>query len=104
MKFPRDHDNKPAAWRLSGKRPEKVWERFSPSYETQLERMVKLLEKKRFSVEIRGAGSEDGEYISAIRQSPYRSIFRMLEDPREALFISEMDDNELEDWLEKGDH
>lgn len=46
IKFPRRRDKKPHAWGLSGKTPKEVWERFSPSYEVQLERLVKVLEKK----------------------------------------------------------
>lgn len=101
IKFPRRRDKKPHAWGLSGKTPKKVWERFSPSYEVQLERLVKVLEKKGFTVDIGGAGSEDGEYLTAVRETPYRSIFRHLEDPKEALFISNMDDDKLDQWLDK---
>ena len=37
---PRPRDDEPFAWGLSGPHPVEIWERFSPAYEAQLERLI----------------------------------------------------------------
>lgn len=46
--FPRPRDCEPFAWGLSGADPIEIWERFSPAYEAQLERLVTVLAELGF--------------------------------------------------------
>ena len=73
--FPRPRDNEPFAWGLSGSEPVEIWERFSPAYEAQLERLVVTLRDLGFAPTIGGAGSEDGEYVRAEYRSNSRIVF-----------------------------
>ncbi len=100
--FPRPRDNERFAWGLSGSHPVEIWERFSPAYEAQLERLVTILEKMDFSPTIGGAGSEDGEYVRAEYKHSDRVVFFYhLEDPADARFLSSMDDEEIRAWITK---
>ncbi|EAB1659414.1 hypothetical protein QAA20_004141 [Salmonella enterica] len=99
--FPRLDDRKGHAWGLSETKPETVWERFSPAYEAQLERLIRVLENHGFKVSVDGAGSEDGEYVMACHDDG-RQLFQHMEEPSEALRIFAMDYETLVRWLIKG--
>lgn len=99
--FPRLDDHKGHAWGLSETKPKTVWERFSPAYEAQLERLIRVLESHGFEVLVDGAGSEDGEYVMA-HHDDGRQLFQHMEEPSEALRIFAMDDEALVRWLMKG--
>ncbi|WP_113912895.1 hypothetical protein [Roseovarius dicentrarchi] len=77
-----------------------IWERFSPAYEAQLERLVEILRDLGFAPAIGGSGSEDGEYVRAEYDSNSRVVFFYhLEDPADARFIASLDDAALRDWI-----
>ncbi|AUM73764.1 hypothetical protein [Paracoccus jeotgali] len=98
--FPRPRDDEPFAWGLSGPEPREIWERFSPAYEAQLERLVTTLRGMGFSPTIGGAGSEDGEYVRAEYDQNSRVVFFYhLEDPADARFIASLDDEALRAWI-----
>ena len=100
--FPRPRDNEPFAWGLSGSEPVEIWERFSPAYEAQLERLFITLNKLGFTPTIGGAGSEDGEYVRAEYNDNDRIVFFYhLEDPADARFVSSLDDDDLRSWIVK---
>lgn len=100
ISFPRPRDNEPFAWGLSGPEPVEIWERFSPAYEAQLERLIKTLGELGFSPAIGGSGSEDGEYIRAEYDKNSRIVFFYhLEDPADARFVSSLDEKSLRDWI-----
>lgn len=100
LTFPRPRDNEPFAWGLSGPDPVEIWERFSPAYEAQLERLVTTLRELGFDPTIGGAGSEDGEYVRAAYTENSRIVFFYhLEDPADARFIASLDDNALRRWI-----
>lgn len=100
--FPRPRDNEPFAWGLSGPEPVEIWERFSPAYETQLERLMVTLSELGFTPTIGGAGSEDGEYIRAEYNDNDRIVFFYhLEDPADARFLSSLDEESLRSWIVK---
>ena len=99
--FPRLTDRKGHAWGLQGPSPQKVWERFSPAYETQLKRLIDALVMAGFRAEIGGAGSEDGEYVHAAHPDG-RTIFQHMEDPDEARFLAAMDDTALGRFVQRG--
>lgn len=98
--FPRPRDNESFAWGLSGPEPIEVWERFSPAYEAQLERLVSTLDDLGFTPAIGGAGSEDGEYVRAEYTDNSRIVFFYhLEDPADARFIASLDNEALRAWI-----
>ncbi|WP_324752475.1 hypothetical protein [Roseovarius sp. Pro17] len=100
ISFPRKRDNEPFAWGLSGPEPVEIWERFSPAYEAQLERLVSVLRELGFSPAIGGAGSEDGEYIRAEHDDNSRVVFFYhLEEPADAKFVDSLDDDALREWI-----
>lgn len=100
ISFPRRRDNEKFAWGLSGTEPLEIWERFSPAYEAQLERLVLTLTEMGFSPTIGGSGSEDGEYVRAEYNANSRIVFFYhLEDPSDARFISSLDGDALRDWI-----
>ncbi|MFP7572051.1 hypothetical protein [Marivita sp. S2033] len=100
ISFPRPRDNEPFAWGLSGPEPVEIWERFSPAYEAQLERLVSTLREMGFSPAIGGAGSEDGEYVRAEYRDNSRIVFFYhLEDPADAKFLLSLDEESLRDWI-----
>ena len=100
--FPRPRDNEPFAWGLSGSEPVEIWERFSPAYEAQLERLIKTLNELGFSPTIGGSGSEDGEYVRAEYNDNDRIVFFYhLEDPADARFVSSLEDDALRSWIVK---
>lgn len=100
--FPRPRDNEPFAWGLSGSEPVEIWERFSPAYEAQLERLIKTLNELGFTPSIGGSGSEDGEYVRAEYSDDDRIVFfHHLEDPADARFVSSLDDDDLRSWIVK---
>ncbi|MCX7568128.1 hypothetical protein OS189_17430 [Sulfitobacter sp. F26169L] len=100
ISFPRPRDDEPFAWGLSGSQPVEIWERFSPAYEAQLERLVIALKSLGFSPAVGGAGSEDGEYVRAEHTSTSRiTFFYHLEDPADAKFIDTLDDVALRHWI-----
>ncbi|MCI2394822.1 hypothetical protein [Aliiroseovarius sediminis] len=98
--FPRRRDNEAWAWGLSGPEPVEIWERFSPAYEAQLERLFSVLRDMGFSPAVGGAGSEDGEYVRAVYTADERIVFFYhLEDPADARFVASLDDDDLRDWI-----
>ncbi|PVA07308.1 hypothetical protein [Thalassorhabdomicrobium marinisediminis] len=98
--FPREKDSEPFAWGLSGPYPAEVWERFSPRYEAQLERLARILTDMGFDPWVGGAGSEDGEYVRAPYGESDRIVFfHHLEDPADARFIAALSDAELRQWI-----
>lgn len=100
--FPRPRDNEPFAWGLSGPEPVEIWERFSPAYEAQLERLVLALDELGFTPTIGGSGSEDGEYVRAEYTNNCRIVFFYhLEDPADARFLASLDEKSLRDWINK---
>ncbi len=100
LKFPRERDDEPFAWGLSGAEPTKIWERFSPAYEAQLERLVIVLRELGFDPYVGGAGSEDGEYVRAEYKANDRIVFfQHLEDPTEAKFIKGLSRDGLRRWI-----
>ncbi|ARJ68506.1 hypothetical protein [Paracoccus contaminans] len=99
--FPRAPDGEPHAWGLTGSRPEQVWERFSPAYEAQAERLVRALEARGWQVFLGGAGSEDGEYVAARRGDGQSLFLCHLEEPAEARAIAALDDAALARWLDE---
>ncbi|WP_170001822.1 hypothetical protein [Pseudopontixanthobacter vadosimaris] len=85
---------------MSGPEPTEIWERFSPAYEGQLERLTSALSELGFAPAIGGAGSEDGEYVRAVYLENERIVFfHHLEDPADARFISSLDDRALREWI-----
>lgn len=100
INFPRPPDSEPFAWGLSGPEPVEIWERFSPPYEAQLERLVLVLDELGFRPAIGGSGSEDGEYVRAEYNGNSRIVFFYhLEDPSDAQFLSSLDESSLRDWI-----
>ena len=100
ISFPRPRDNEPFAWGLSGPEPVEVWERFSPAYEAQLERLIITLGELGFTPTIGGSGSEDGEYIRAEYNDNSRIVFFYhLEDPADARFVASLDEKALRNWI-----
>ena len=100
--FPRPRDNERFAWGLSGAEPVEIWERFSPAYEAQLERLATTLSDLGFTPTVGGAGSEDGEYVRAEYEGNDRIVFFFhLEDPADARFVSSQNDAGLRDWIVK---
>ncbi len=98
--FPRPRDNERFAWGLTGSEPVEIWERFSPAYEAQLERLVTLLEDMEFTPIVGGAGSEDGEYVRAeYRHSDEIVFFYHLENPADARFLSSLNDEQMREWI-----
>ncbi|WP_099827503.1 hypothetical protein [Oceaniglobus indicus] len=104
LTFPRPRDDERWAWGLSGPEPVEVWERFSPAYEAQLERLTSILIDMGFSPTIGGAGSEDGEYVRAEHDDSDRIVFFYhLEDPADANVLAALnDDDALRDWIQEG--
>ncbi len=100
LKFPRERDDEPFAWGLSRTEPVEIWERFSPAYEAQLERLVTVLRELGFDPFVGGAGSEDGEYVRAAYTADDRIVFfQHLEDPAEAMFLKSLGDDALRAWI-----
>lgn len=100
VKFPRARDQASWAWGLKGSKPVNVWERFSPSYEAQAERLMRGLEHLGLCPVIAGAGSEDGEFVAASRPGgDGTAFFFHLEDPANAKTLSEIPDARLKEWI-----
>ncbi len=100
LTFPRPRDAEPFAWGLSSPEPREIWERFSPPYEAQLERLVTILCDMGFDPAIGGAGSEDGEYVRAeYKRHSDVVFFYHLEDPADARFMASLDDDALRTWI-----
>lgn len=85
--FPRDDDSLGHAWGVQNDRPELIWERFSPSYETQAEALWKCLEDRGLAPSLDWAGSEDGEAIIGRNPAGDIVILFHLEDPDQALIL-----------------
>ena len=98
--FPRTDDGLPRAWGLGAAAPVEIWERFSPAYEAQAERIVRALAARGLTVRIAGAGSEDGEYVTASAGGETLLLIH-LEDPAEARRIAALDDAALAEWLDR---
>ena len=98
--FPRQPDDEPHAWGLTGGKPRKVWERFSPTYEAQAERLVRAVEARGWTVHLGGAGSEDGEYLWAERPGHHSTLLCHLEEPAGARFLAALDADALDRWLD----
>ncbi len=100
LTFPRPRDEEPFAWGLGGPEPVEIWERFSPAYEAQLQRIAQTLQALGFAPETGGAGSEDGEYLRAEYQPDPRIVFfQHLEDPAEARVLQSLAGDALRDWI-----
>ncbi|MDO5632425.1 MAG: hypothetical protein Q4G22_11390 [Paracoccus sp. (in: a-proteobacteria)] len=98
--FPRTPDDLPRAWGLTGDVPVKIWERFSPAYEAQAERLIHAIAAQGYGAEFGGAGSEDGEFIIITRAGEAVALIH-LEDPAEAQELAALDDAALAAWLAK---
>lgn len=83
VKFPREDDGLGWAWGLAGKKPEEVWERFSPAYEAQAEEILQALQGLGYVAQLDWAGSEDGEAALAYKDGQLRLVVH-LEDPVDA--------------------
>ena len=93
--FPRQTDDLPHAFGLEGEAPQHVWERFSPAYESQAERIWHALEAAGLTPEFGGAGSEDGEYLTGIDATGEYVVLIHLEDPQEAKRLEGLDDEAM---------
>lgn len=93
--FPREPDRLPRAWGLTGATPRMIWERFSPAYEAQAERVAHAIEAAGLVPEFGGAGSEDGEYLTGIDATGEYVILIHLENPQEAKRMARLDDDGL---------
>lgn len=97
--FPRTPDGAGHAWGFTGTTPLEIWERFSPAYEAQAERLARAYAAAGFRAELSGAGSEDGEFVVGVdTQGQYHGLTH-LEDPAEARAWAEMDDQALAAFL-----
>ena len=101
MRFPRSPDRKGRAWGPSGGKPAEIWERFSPDYEAQAERLARAIEARGLTARLGGAGSEDGEYLAALRDGEL-VMLQHLEDPAEARALLGADRDVLEVRLRRG--
>lgn len=98
--FPRADDGKGWAWGLTGDRPEKIWERFSPAYEAQAAEVVAALARLFGRSELDFAGSQDGEAAVALAPSGRALLLLHLEDPQLAQELAEARaEGRLDDWL-----
>lgn len=97
--FPRAPDAEGWAWGLDGPSPIQVWERHSPRYEAQAERIVRALEARGLVVCLAGAGSQDGEYVLVRNGVGGLRFFAHLEDPAVAERFEAADDAQLSDWI-----
>ena len=100
LQFPRRPDRKGRAWGPSGGKPAEIWERFSPGYEAQAERLARAIEARGLTARLGGAGSEDGEYLAALRDGEL-VMLQHLEDPAEARRLAALDDAALEAMLDE---
>ncbi|MDO5613338.1 MAG: 3-keto-5-aminohexanoate cleavage protein [Paracoccus sp. (in: a-proteobacteria)] len=98
--FPRTPDALPHAWGLTGDVPVEIWERFSPAYEAQAERLVRAIAAQGYAAAFGGAGSEDGEFVAITRAGKAVALIH-LEHPDEAQELAAMDDAALAAWLAK---
>lgn len=98
--FPRPRDAHPPAWQHDGPEPVHPWERFSPAYEAQAERMVRGLEARGFRVEFGGAGSEDGEFVTAVDAAGDYVLLVHLEDPDTGEMLADLDEAGLNEWID----
>ncbi|MFI0394829.1 hypothetical protein [Paracoccus jiaweipingae] len=98
--FPRAHDSQPPAWQHDGPQPVHPWERFSPAYEAQAERIVKALAGRGLHPEFGGAGSEDGEFVAAADASGDYVFLVHLEDPETGEMLAGLDADGLAEWLD----
>ncbi|MDO5704662.1 MAG: hypothetical protein Q4G49_06245 [Paracoccus sp. (in: a-proteobacteria)] len=97
--FPRQPDGAPFAWGLSGDTPQTIWERFSPAYEAQAERLWHSVTAMGLVPVLGGAGDQDGEYVAiADATGEWLHLFH-LEDPAEAQELAVLDDAALADLL-----
>ncbi|MDO5648142.1 hypothetical protein [Paracoccus sp. (in: a-proteobacteria)] len=97
--FPRQPDGEPYAWGLSGDAPETIWERFSPLYESQADRLWCAIDGMGLTPVMGGAGDQDGEYIAiADASGEWLHLFH-LEDPSEAQELAALTDAGLRDLL-----
>ncbi|MBW3084268.1 hypothetical protein KEM60_00455 [Austwickia sp. TVS 96-490-7B] len=85
--FPRTPDDLPRAWQCDGE-PTQVWERFSPAYEAQAEKLWNEFAQRGMTPRLDHAGSEDGEAITATDTTGQTVFFLHLEDPNEAQEIA----------------
>lgn len=89
MEFPRADDGLGWAYGLQGARPEQVWERFSPAYETQAEALLAAIDAAGYLAVIDWAGSEDGEAAIGLNETDEIALLFHLEDPVEAKLIAQ---------------
>lgn len=99
-RFPRADDGKGWAWGLTGDRPEKVWERFSPDYEAQAAEVLAAMARLFGRSELDFAGSQDGEAAMALAPSGRTLMLVHLEEPQTAEELAKARaDGRLDDWL-----
>lgn len=82
--FPRQNDGHPPAWGLRGARPYLIWERFSPAYETQAERLWHACAALGLTPALEWAGSEEGEALLGRDAAGEIALLLRLEEPDEA--------------------
>ena len=99
--FPRSDDGAGWAWGLDGETPAKVWERFSPAYEAQAERVMRAVAARGLTPSIDGAGSEDGEFIAGQDRAGNYVLLVHLEEPASAREIAALDEPGLQAWLDE---
>lgn len=100
VSFPRVKDAHPPAWQHEGPEPVHPWERFSPAYEAQAERLVRALEARDFRVEFGGAGSEDGEFVAAADKAGNYVFLVHLEEPDTGEMLADLDETGLQEWID----
>lgn len=94
--FPRPRDDLTPAWGLLGDEPATIWERFSPLYEAQAERLWKELAALSLEPALEWAGSQDGEAIIGRDTDGEIIVLFHLEDPKEAQMLEKaIDGGEL---------
>ena len=86
--FPRTDDGAGWAWGLDGETPAEVWERFSPAYEAQAERVMRAVAARGLTPSIDGAGSEDGEFVAGQDPAGTNVLLVLLEEPASAREIA----------------
>ena len=99
--FPRSDDGAGWAWGLDGETPAEVWERFSPAYEAQAERVMHAVAARGLTPSIDGAGSEDGEFIAGQDRAGNYVLLVHLEEPASAREIAALDEPGLQAWLDE---
>lgn len=90
--FPRPDDGAqagPGVWTAT---PPQPWERFSPAYEAQAERVMQTVAALGLTPSIDGAGSEDGEFVAGQDPAGTNVLLVLLEEPASAREIAALED------------